>query len=88
MATALSAALYLYSFGSQPYPRAANHQCLANNIDMCKWGNEVGGLENFGGWSPLYMKCKLYEIPEVNSLSGSEDITNWCKSQESTVANW
>jgi len=36
-----------------------------------------------GGWSALYMKCKLYELPEVQTLEGSDAITQWCDSKKS-----
>ena len=55
--------------------------CLANNYEMCQWGNlDSKGLA-VGGWSGVYSKCKLYDIPVVNTLSGSEEITNWCDAQ-------
>ena len=55
---------------------------------MCHWGNENKeyGFTD-GGWSALYMKCKLYEIPAVQKLSGSAMITEWCDSKKN-VANW
>lgn len=40
-------------------------QCLADNIDQCRWGNmNAEGYED-GSWSAVYLKCKLYELPEV-----------------------
>jgi hypothetical protein len=66
----------------------AHMQCLAANIDQCHWGNtSASGLPD-GGWSTVYLKCKLYELPEVGPLSGSEAITNWCDSKKSQVAHW
>jgi len=28
-----------------------------------------------GSWSAVYLKCKLYELPEVQPLEGKEAIT-------------
>jgi len=55
--------------------------CLANNYENCKWGNKDSRGLPTGGWSAVYSKCKLYDIPAVNSLSGSEECTNWCDAQ-------
>jgi len=68
-----------------PAPNAYNYhmQCLANNYSQCHWHNTTSeGLED-GGWSALYMKCKLYELPEVQPLSGIDAITQWCDSKKS-----
>jgi len=57
-------------------------KCLADNIDQCYWTVIVGDL---GGWSPLYEKCKLYEIPEVNNIQGETEITTWCQAQKMLI---
>lgn len=62
--------------------------CLANNFDQCHWNNfDKRGLQS-GGWSEVYMKCHLYNIPEVNGLQGSEQITQWCDEQKEKVNPW
>jgi len=45
---------------------------------MCHWGQNDFDGKNTGGWSALYEKCKLYQIPEVNKLSGNKECTDWC----------
>ena len=50
----------------------AHMQCLANNIDKCHWGNKNAAGYQDGGWTAVYLKCKLYELREVRPLSGSE----------------
>jgi hypothetical protein len=37
---------------------------------MCKLGE--------GGWSDLYKKCKLQEIPMINQIVGDRAIGNFC----------
>jgi hypothetical protein len=59
--------------------------CLAENYGMCQWGNDDSEGLPTGGWSDVYSKCDLYMIPAVNSLSGYEECTNWCKSQKENV---
>jgi len=53
-------------------------QCLAQNIDQCHWDNKNAAGYEDGGWSALYMRCKLYDLAEVRPLSGSAAITKWC----------
>jgi hypothetical protein len=43
--------------------------CAETNKSMCQWGE----------WSKLYSKCELNNIPAVNKLQGSKQITAWCK---------
>ena len=43
-------------------------QCLAQNIDQCHWGNKNADGYETGGWSALYMRCKLYDLAEVRPL--------------------
>jgi len=52
--------------------------CLQTNANMCHWGLTDADGKKTGGWSALYERCHLWEIPAVNKLSGSEMITNWC----------
>ena len=63
-------------------------QCLANNYGMCKWGDKDSQGLNTGGWSEVYMKCKLYEIPAVNKLSGNKECTGWCDQQKNQVDSY
>ena len=48
--------------------------CLKKNRNECHWNNYEGS-----GWSPLYEKCKLNNIPEVNKIAGSAQIGKWCE---------
>lgn len=62
--------------------------CLANNFDQCHWNNfDERGLIS-GGWSEVAEKCNLFRIQEVNQISGSDQINQWCNDQKEKVNPW
>jgi len=84
-AAALKAATALRA--AHAFRTAPHMQCLAANIDQCRWGDDEYNADG-DDWDQLYKKCNLNELSEVTPLHGKTMIDNWCNSKKSQTANW